>query len=370
MKVVFCGGGTGGHVYPALTVAAALRRLYGDAHPLDLLYLGVRGRIDRDLVAREDIPFRAITAGPLRVGNVVGTLKGVARLIVGFGESYGVLRSFRPDVVFSTGGYGSVGVGLAARARNVPLVLFLPDVEPGLAVKTLVRVAKSIAVTVPRALDAMPASRTRLTGYPVRPAFFTAERAVSRQALGLHPTLPLLLVAGGSTGASVINRQMTAWLPEFLRVGQVLHVSGPGDEQWLRQHAEALPPDLRERYHLRAYLHEGMDQAMAAADLAVMRAGASTLGELPATRLPAILIPGVFSDQSLNARYLEEQGAAVTLSQDRLEDLYDTIMQLMGDSSRRESMKQALAQMSHANAADDLARLVAETAGVREGAAV
>src|SRR3954462_6240459 len=111
MRVAFCGGGTGGPGYPALTVAASLRRLLGD--DLQLLYIGVKGKIDAELVAREGIDFRSVSAGPLRTGNVIGTLRGMLLLLMGIVQSFGLLRRFRPDVVFATGGYGSVGVGLA-----------------------------------------------------------------------------------------------------------------------------------------------------------------------------------------------------------------------------------------------------------------
>src|SRR4051812_40532148 len=181
MRVVFCGGGTGGHVYPALTVASALRRAV--AGPLDLLYIGVRGKIDAELVAREGIPFASVTAGPLRTPTKLGTLVGGLKLLAGIAQSYVLLRRFRPDVVFATGGYGSVGVGLAARLRKLPLLLFEPGPEPGLAVRLLAKYAARIAVTIPPARDLMPAAKTTMPGYPVRPAFFNRDRLEARRRL-------------------------------------------------------------------------------------------------------------------------------------------------------------------------------------------
>src|SRR3972149_6632742 len=132
MRVVFCGGGTGGHVYPALTVAAALRRLCADAgEPLALLYVGVAGKIDAELVARDDIPFRGVTAGPLRVGSLLGTAKGLLKLVAGTTQAVAILRKFKPDVVFATGGYGCAGVAIAARLLRRPLLLFEPGPEAG-----------------------------------------------------------------------------------------------------------------------------------------------------------------------------------------------------------------------------------------------
>jgi len=363
VRVAFCGGGTGGHVYPALAVAAALRSIAPE--PPRLLYIGVQGRIDRQLVERAGIDFRDVTAGPLRVGSIVGVAAGVAKLTAGTGQALSILARFRPDVVFATGGYGSVGVGLAARLGGRRLLLFLPDVEAGMAVRSLARIAHRIAVTVSAAQEAMPPAKTVLTGYPVRAAFFEAGREAGRQALGLDPDLPTLLVSGASSGAARLNDSVSSWAPEFLRIGQLIHLAGERDEARMRRFLEGLPPDLQARYHLYAYLHEEMPLALAAADLAVMRAGASVLGELPATRLPAILVPGEYEgwDQSANARYLEEQGAAVMLRQERLDELPALVMYLINNTSRLDAMRASLAALARPDAAEKLARLIMEMAG-------
>jgi UDP-N-acetylglucosamine--N-acetylmuramyl-(pentapeptide) pyrophosphoryl-undecaprenol N-acetylglucosamine transferase len=396
MRIVFCGGGTGGHVYPALAVASALRRLAGRADPspsplpplgegattealfefgegakpeiLEFLYVGVRGKIDQRLATREQIAFRGVVAGPLRSGSAIGAAKGSLKLAAGIGQSLSILRQFKPDVVFATGGYGSVGVGLAARVLRKRLLVFLPDVEAGLAVRTLVRVAGRVAVTVPPALELMPPEKTVLTGYPVRKAFFKADRKQGRERLGLDPSLPTLLVSGASTGASRLNESVSEWALDFLKMGQLVHLCGEGDEPRLRRGLVAIPGDLRARYHLHAYLHEEMPLAMAAADLAVMRSGASVLGELPATGLPAILVPGEYEgwDQSPNARYLESQGAAVMLQQSKLDELHAQVMYLINNRSRLEAMRKELARLAQPEASERLARLILEMAGRTE----
>jgi UDP-N-acetylglucosamine--N-acetylmuramyl-(pentapeptide) pyrophosphoryl-undecaprenol N-acetylglucosamine transferase len=212
----------------------------------------------------------------------------------------------------------------------------------------------------------MPAAKTTLTGYPVRPFFFEAQRAAAHQRFGLDPSLPTLLVTGGSTGAVTINHAVVRWAPQFLRTGQLFHIGGANDAGWLQAQRDQLPPDLKQRYHLHTYLHDGMAEAMAAADLAIMRAGASVLGELPATRLPAILIPGDFSDQQLNALYLEREGAAVMLPQSLLAELPKLVMDLIGDSQRLDRMREALGRLARPDAAERLAHLVAELAAVKE----
>jgi UDP-N-acetylglucosamine--N-acetylmuramyl-(pentapeptide) pyrophosphoryl-undecaprenol N-acetylglucosamine transferase len=329
----------------------------------------VRGKIDEELVRREGIDFKAVTARPLRTGTIPGTAKGAASLAAGTAEALRILRSYRPDIVFATGGYGSVGVGFAAKLLKRPLLLFLPDVEAGMAVKALARVADRIAVTVDAALASVPGDKAVVTGYPVRPEFFGVDRDAARARLGLDPALPVLLVSGASSGANRINRVIAAFAPKFLETGQIVHLCGHADESVLQAERSRLAPDLASRWSLHAYLHEDMAQAMAAADIAVMRSGASTLGELPATRLPAILVPGEYEgwDQSPNARYLEREGAAVMLPQARLEHgLEREVTAVLADAVRLQRMRDSLARLARPEAATNLARLLEEMAGARE----
>jgi UDP-N-acetylglucosamine--N-acetylmuramyl-(pentapeptide) pyrophosphoryl-undecaprenol N-acetylglucosamine transferase len=200
----------------------------------------------------------------------------------------------------------------------------------------------------------------------VRPAFFEAKREEGRQRLGLDAKLPVVLVSGASSGANALNRAVAARALSFVESAQLLHLSGRADEAWLRSEREQLPQELRQRWQIHAYLHEEMPYALAAADLAVIRAGASVLGELAAARLPAVLVPGVYEghDQTPNARYLEEAGAAVLLPQTRLSDLAAVVLSLLGDKGNLEAMREALARLARPEAAEELAKLVLATAGV------
>ena len=363
MKIAFCGGGTGGHVYPAMAVVAALRKLELP-EAVELLYIGVKGKMDADIVSREEVPFKAVTAGPIRSGNVIGTAKGGLDLAAGTAQAYNVLRQFKPDVVFASGGYGSVGVGLAAKARKAPLLLFLPDVEAGMAVRTLAKVADRIAVTVPPAQEKLGYEKTVLTGYPVREPFFGVDKAEARKQLNLDPDLPVLLVSGASSGAARLNHAVSSWAADFLHLGQIVHLCGRADEPWLRAGLEMLPDEMRKRYYLYAYLHDEMPLALAAADLGIMRAGASVLGELPATRLPAILVPGEYEgwDQSPNAAYLQGAEAAVMLRQEDIGELHELAVDLIKDDARLGRMREALAGLARPDAAERLARLTIEMA--------
>ena len=363
MRVVLSGGGTGGHIYPALAVAEALTRDEGQESTPELLYIGVRGRMDEPIAGNAGLPFASVRAGPLRVGSPLGVVRGVAALFAGTLQAWRLLGRFRPDAVFATGGYASVPVGLAARARRTPLVVYLPDVRPGWAVRLLSKLATRIGTSTDASERELPPGKTHVVGYPVRDAFWRAERDAARRGLGLPLDAKVLLVTGASQGARRINDAVAAQLDGLLEHCHVLHLTGRAEEDRMKARREALPERLRERYHVAGYLDD-MPAAMAAADLAVMRAGASVLGELPAAGLAAVLVPGVYEgwDQMPNARYLEQHGAAVVLENDRLDRLAEVVRDLLVDDARRRELGEAVRRLARPNAARDLARMLREAA--------
>ena len=364
MKVMLTGGGTGGHVYPALAVAAALREASTPERPVDLLFVGPRARGEESLVRREDLSFQPIRAGALRVAAPWSLAKGLFNLMVGTFQALRAVGRFRPDVVFATGGYASVPVALAARLRRRPLVVYLPDLVPGWTVRLLARLARQVATTAEPTLARLPSRNAIVTGYPVRRGFLEANSDEGRRRLKLDPQLPTLFVSGGSQGGRAINAAVADELPRLTEVCQVVHVSGHADHAWLAARREHLTDACRPAYHLHSYLHDEMPWAMAAADLAVMRSGASTLGELTAVGLPAILVPYRYAGghQRANARYLNDLGGAVILEEADLGHLFERVRELLDDRSRLESMAAALRGAARPEAAREIARLVLEAA--------
>jgi UDP-N-acetylglucosamine--N-acetylmuramyl-(pentapeptide) pyrophosphoryl-undecaprenol N-acetylglucosamine transferase len=360
MRVVLSGGGTGGHVYPALAVADALQQRFSGNGPLELLYIGIRGRLDEELMTSEIMPFRTVRAGALRGRSPWQFMRSLLNLSIGTLEARRYLRQFRPHVVFATGGYASAPVAAAARLSGRPLLVYLPDIRPGWAVRLMGRLAQIIAATNEASLPYLPAGKTRVTGYPVRRAFTDAAKRDSYRHLGLDPARKTLLIAGGSQGAHSINQIAADHLPQLLALCQIVHISGASDYQWLAGLREKLPGELAERYHLHRYLRDEMPWAMASADLALTRAGASTLGELPALGLPAVLIPGPFSDQKENARYLSEKGAALTLTNSHLAQAKEEIEALLQDEARLKEMSEAARRLAQPDAADRIAELLIE----------
>ena len=364
MKILLTGGGTGGHVYPALSVAEALRARAGD-EPLEFLFVGtVRGDVAR-LAAGAGLPFVAVRAAPVRGKTPAGLLGAAWQLGRGTFDAWRTLGGFGPRVVLATGGYASVPVSVAARLRRVPLVLYLPDVQPGWAVRFLARLALRVATTTDASLNHLPRRKAVVTGYPVRAAFWQQDRAAARAALGcLAPgDLPLLLVTGATQGAEAINRAVFAALPALLPRCAVLHQTGEAGLPAAEGAALLLPTEQRARYRPVAYLHD-MPAAMAAADLAVMRAGASSLAEPPALGLATILVPAQYAGahQRFNAEFMAARGAAALLPEAELGALAETALALLDDAPRLAAIRAAATALARPRAADAIAALVLEAA--------
>jgi UDP-N-acetylglucosamine--N-acetylmuramyl-(pentapeptide) pyrophosphoryl-undecaprenol N-acetylglucosamine transferase len=367
MKLVLSGGGTGGHVYPALSIASALERSLPPSERLEVLYVGSASRAEREIITHAGIQMRSVQAAPMRGRMPWEMAANALKIGAGVAQARNFMRDFRPQAVLSTGGYVSVPVALAARATGNPLVVYLPDLYPGWAVRATARLAQRVAVTAKESLRRLPGAKSVVTGYPVRPEFWEADRAGGRKRLGLDDEEKVLFIIGASQGARSINQAIAAELQALLELCEVVHVSGQADEPWLAEIRNALPDKLRPRYHLFGYLHEETPWAMAAADLAVCRSGASTLGELPAVGLPAVLIPYPYAGghQRVNARYLERNGAAVILDDDHLNGLLPLVGQLLHDEKRLQALRKASGRLARPDAARQIAHILLDLAGVK-----
>jgi len=280
-------------------------------------------------------------------------------------QAANVIQEFKPDVALVTGGYVAAPVAWATwRAMpRVPMLVFLPDLTPGLAIKLTSRLAARVAVSFPEVGDYFP-GKAVVTGYPVRPELLAADRASARKVFSLQDDLPVLLAFGGSRGSRSINRALLSALPELLRHCQVIHISGQGDWPWVAERASTIPG--RERYHPFPYLNEEMVPALTAANLVVARAGASVLGEFPAVRLPSILVPYPHAGQhqQANANYLAQRGAAVIINDQELPtQLAPTILDLLRSPDRLAAMSRAAAELARPDAAGSIVRELRRLAG-------
>jgi UDP-N-acetylglucosamine--N-acetylmuramyl-(pentapeptide) pyrophosphoryl-undecaprenol N-acetylglucosamine transferase len=268
-----------------------------------------------------------------------------------------ILSQFNPDAIFATGGYACVAVTLAARVQGIPVVIYLPDIVPGLAIRFLSRFATRVAVTSEESYQHLPQSKVVVTGYPVRAEIYESDKLQAREALGLEPEDKTVLVFGGSRGARSINQALVAGLRELLPKCQILHVSGRLDAEWVAGAARSLPEALKPRYHHYDFLHR-MPQALAAADLVVARSGAATLGEFPAAGLPAVLVPYPYSGQHQepNARYMVRNGAAEMLADSQLaQKLVPTVLRLIDNDKVLADMKASTRALDRPDAAEAIA---------------
>lgn len=374
------GGGTGGHVYPALAVVDELKTLAACQWPVTgnqqqatggwqvesgdrsldaVLYVGTEGGLEADIVARAGIPFRAVRAGALLGLSPWQALRNVWELLRGSVQAWRILRQFRPSVVLATGGYASAPVALAAWLQGCPVLVYLPDILPGLAIRVLARLAKRVAVSFDASVACFRPGKAVVTGYPVRAALFSGDKLGARQRLGLTCEQKVLLVFGGSRGAHSINQAVSAGLEQLLDKAQIVHISGEKDLSWLQERRAQLPAGLRERYHLFGYLHDEMVDALLAADLAVARAGAATMGEFAAAGLPSILVPYPYAGQhqEANADFMLKRGAALKLPDAELKAgaLEHAVTRLLCD----ENALRCMAENARKLARPDAARAIA-----------
>jgi UDP-N-acetylglucosamine--N-acetylmuramyl-(pentapeptide) pyrophosphoryl-undecaprenol N-acetylglucosamine transferase len=320
--------------------------------------------MEEELVNRAGISYRSIPAAGVH-GVGLRTLPGnIAKLTRGMMASRLILREFKPDVLFFTGGF--VAAPMAVAGWNIPTVLYVPDIEPGLALKFLSRFADVVTVTAPDSKKYFPRLKRLVhTGYPLRADLSDWPREKATQHFGLDAMKPTLLVTGGSKGARSINMAVLKHLNELLGVAQIIHITGSLDWKVVEKIAQELPAHLQAQYHAMPYLHE-MGVALAAADLVLSRAGASTLGEYPLFGLPAVLVPYPYAwrYQKVNADFLAERNAAVILQDDLLEDkLLNVLKDLLLNKQKLEAMRIAMKKLSHPNAANIIASQLFELAG-------
>jgi len=356
---LICAGGTGGGVYPALAVHSALTSLHGN---VETLWVGSEGGMEVQLVKRAGISYRAIPAAGVHGVELRALPGNLLQLLRGFWVSSRILGGFRPDVIFFTGGF--VAVPMAYAGRRIPILLYVPDIEPGMALKALARFANRICVTAPDSQSYFNQG-VIVTGYPIRPDLSTWARYQARTALGLSSNKPTLLIFGGSKGARSLNGAALAILPDLLEIAEVVHISGQLDWDEIEEAEAGLTSAQQKRYHTFPYLHE-MGKALAAADLVISRAGASCLGEFPFFELPAVLVPypHAWRYQKVNASYLANHGAAVILDDSLLqEELLDTVKVLLENPGKRASMKNAMRSLSKPDAARTIASHLVELAG-------
>jgi undecaprenyldiphospho-muramoylpentapeptide beta-N-acetylglucosaminyltransferase len=341
-------------VYPAMAILQALGE---DAN--NILWVGGEGGMEADLVRRAGIPFTTIPAGQIH-GVGFKAIAGLWKLTRGYFEAKRIIRRFKPDVLFFTGGFVSVPTGLAG--RNIPISICLPDIEPALALRLVSKFADLILVPTEESKKYFNVNKkVTVTGYPTRADLSNWDRDKAFKSFDLKPEKPTLLVTGGSKGARSINQAILKSLPALLEEFQIIHISGKLTWPEVEEVQNNLTPELAEDYRPYPYLHKRMGAAFTAADLAITRGGASILGELPLFGLPAILVPYPYAwkYQITNANYLASRDAAIVIKDEDLEqDLLATIQHLMHNKAKLDKMKLAMQNLAKPQAARKIAGLI------------
>jgi len=352
MRIIIAGGGTGGHVIPALAIAQQLKKQLG----AEVLFIGTARGIETRLVPQAGFPLELIQVGALKNVSLMTRAKTMFDLPRAIAASSRMLSDFDPEVVIGVGGYASGPAMVAAIRRRLPTLAFEPNVVPGFANRMIARWVSAAAVHFEETCRYFP--NCRVTGVPVRAAFFSIAAKIGGA--------PTLLVSGGSQGARAINQAMIESLAG-LRVKipeiHIIHQTGQRDyDQVLAAYQQS---------GISGEVHKFIDDmpgTFGRADLLVCRSGASTVGEITAAGKPAIFVPfpaAADDHQNVNARALERVGAAVVVEESNLGAAYlvDTIAALIGDSGRLQSMSAAAKSLAHPKAVEEIAEMVVQLVG-------
>ncbi|MGB2965591.1 MAG: undecaprenyldiphospho-muramoylpentapeptide beta-N-acetylglucosaminyltransferase [Anaerolineales bacterium] len=370
MRLLICAGGTGGGVYPALAVLQALNEHKPSwSVEGEVLWVGGEDGMEKNIISRKNIEFKTIPAAGLHGVGLKHLPGNVFRLLQGYRKAGQIIREFRPDVLFFTGGY--LAVPAAYAGRSVPSLVFLPDIEPGLAIRTISKLASFIAISVDQSKQYIPQGIPAVvTGYPVRSSLRAWSREDALYVLNLTPDLPVLLVFGGSKGARSINRAVMRILPDLLQEMQVVHISGNLDWDEVQMNQENLSQGEKGNYRVFPFLHDEMGAALRSADLVVSRSGASILGEYPVFGIPAILVPypHTWRYQKTNAQYLADRGAAIIIEDQNLTDqLLSRVQELIRDQEQLSIMGSAMKVLAQPKAAERIAQMLLSLAENAKG---
>lgn len=351
-KIILTGGGTAGHVTPNLALLPSLRKEEFEIH-----YIGSYNGIERRLIEDAGIPYDGISSGKLRRYFDIKNFSDPLRVLKGYGQAKRLMKQYRPDIVFSKGGFVSVPVVLAAKHYKIPVIIHESDMTPGLANKICIPAAQKVCCNFPETLNYLPKDKAVLSGSPIREELLTGDRLSGLQYAGLSANRPVILVIGGSLGSVTVNHAVRSILPKLLSQFQVIHICGKGnlDESLIGTSG----------YVQYEYVEKPLRHLFAAADLIISRAGANSICEILALRKPNILIPlsaaASRGDQILNANSFAKQGFSTVLEEEVLTS--DTLYQAVSDTyKKRTAFIEAMEKSTLNNAVETIMNLIRECA--------
>ncbi len=367
MKVLFTCGGTAGHVNPALAVAQTFEKY----HPgCQVLFVGAEKGMEKRLVEQAGYPIRCVKVSTferqLSWKIIRHNFKSVFKVPVGQWQASRILRQFKPDLVVGTGGYASFPAVREATRMGIPTAIHESNAFPGLTTRVLAKRVDLVMVGFPEAAEYYTnAKQVAVTGTPVRGAFFRLDREQARRELRLDDDKPLVVSFWGSQGARDMNLMTEDFVQRWVAEGRPFHYihSGGRDYETMVQHLKERGVSVTDQ-EVRPYI-DNMPTVMAAADLVICRAGASTLGELTAMGKPAVLVPSPYvaaNHQFKNAKVLADRGAAELLEEKTCsgQSLYDTAVSLLSNADKRRAMSRAMKELATPRAAEDIYKALME----------
>ena len=359
-RVMFVGGGSAGHSIPCIAVSQALAARRPDC---ESLFVGSTRPVDRGLFERLGLPHVLLEAQPFPYRPSAALIRALLALHRARARAREIIADFRPDAVFSTGGYVSAPVVPEASRVRVPVVLHAADAMPGRANLFLARHATTVTVAYEASVERFRGKNVVVTGQPIRRSILQASRERGRTALAVPPDATVLLALGGSQGADSINRALLDALPHLLTIEnlQVVHFTGAAHEDRVRESAAAIRPAEGAGYRCHGYVDEPGD-LLAAADLVVSRCGSSSMAEIAYFGLPCIAVPLTIAGghQRLNAQPLVDEGAAVLIEDQHLSGgtLAGLVSELLADPQRLLHMSEVARSLARPHAADEIAGLL------------
>ena len=362
-RIIISGGGTGGHIFPAISIAQAIRAQYPEC---EILFVGAEGKMEMTRVPQAGFNIKALPVRGLDRKHLWRNISVLRKLLKSLKMAKRIILDFKPQAVVGVGGYASLPTLLTAQNMGIPTVIQEQNSFAGKANKRLADRAAYIAVAYEGMERFFPADKVRLTGNPVRPVIEEGklpEREEAARLMGIEDTsLPILLSVGGSLGAKTLNDSIAAGLEQIAAAGVALiWQTGKGYYEEAKSHYEALPEPLRKNIVVLPFV-EHMDWAYGAADLMISRSGASTVSEIEILGMPAILVPSpnVAEDhQTHNAKALSTRGAAVLVTDaDARATLVSEALKLIGDKEALASISAAAKEMARRNAPQKIVNLI------------
>jgi len=308
-RIILTGGGTAGHVTPNIALLPSLQELGYDIH-----YIGSYNGIEKELVEKCNIPYHGISSGKLRRYFSIQNFTDPFRVIKGFHEANRLIKTLKPNVIFSKGGFVTVPVAIAGKRNHVPTIIHESDMTIGLANKLSIPSATKICCSFPDTMQHLPKEKAVLTGLPIRDELFSGNKESAYKLCQFTPDKPVILIMGGSLGATAINQHIRAALPQLLPHFQIIHLCGAGKFDSTLTTLSG--------YKQFEYMRQELRDVLALADIVVSRAGANAICELLALHKPTLLIPlsanASRGDQILNAKSFQSQGFSMVLEEENI----------------------------------------------------